>query len=283
MTTETIDATNVAVLQGQLSGPPRRRELPSGSVLVEFDVTTRGPVGRARRRLPGSTRTRVADSLLAGEAVVVVGHVRRRFFRAGAATQSRTEVVAHARRAGHEASPGQPHPRCGDRGDRRWLMRAPGGAGQRTENPDEPVGVSSTTLDPGHVGGRWSDPAPGDGLGHVVLRALEHRLDRPVGAVAHPAGESQFDGVAPARLTEPHALHVAAARRRGSAPARSSWSADDRSATSAQVRVISLGSIDPLPLVSVPHSSRTSSAAQVSASTAPVTVSSWSAWNARTA
>jgi single-strand DNA-binding protein len=27
--------------------------------------------------------------------VLVVGHVRRRFFRAGGATQSRTEIVAH--------------------------------------------------------------------------------------------------------------------------------------------------------------------------------------------
>jgi len=32
----------------------------------------------------------------AGDEVVVTGRVRRRFYRAGGATQSRTEVVAHA-------------------------------------------------------------------------------------------------------------------------------------------------------------------------------------------
>ena len=94
MTTETIDATNVALLQGQLSGPPRRRELPSGSVLVEFDVTTRGASGSCSTPVAWFDPDGVADSLLEGEAVVVVGHVRRRFFRTAGATQSRTEVVA---------------------------------------------------------------------------------------------------------------------------------------------------------------------------------------------
>ena len=35
-----------------------------------------------------------ADDLDAGKPVAVAGHVRRRFFRAGGVTQSRTEVVA---------------------------------------------------------------------------------------------------------------------------------------------------------------------------------------------
>jgi single-strand DNA-binding protein len=35
-----------------------------------------------------------ASGLVAGDEVVVVGRVRRRFFRAGGATASRTEVVA---------------------------------------------------------------------------------------------------------------------------------------------------------------------------------------------
>ena len=48
--------------------------------------------------------TAAAASWEAGQAVVVVGHVRRRFFRAGGATQSRTEVVAERVRAGR-ASP----------------------------------------------------------------------------------------------------------------------------------------------------------------------------------
>lgn len=94
MTTEMIDAANVAVLQGQLSAPPRRRELPSGSVLVEFDVTTRGSSGSCSAPVVWFEPEALAESLEEGEAVVVVGHVRRRFFRTGAGTQSRTEVVA---------------------------------------------------------------------------------------------------------------------------------------------------------------------------------------------
>jgi single-strand DNA-binding protein len=94
MTTVTIGATNVAVVQGQLSGPPRRRELPSGSVLVELDVTTRGDGGSSSVPVAWFDPGALAESLQQGDAVVVVGYVRRRFFRSGAATQSRTEVVA---------------------------------------------------------------------------------------------------------------------------------------------------------------------------------------------
>jgi single-strand DNA-binding protein len=94
MTTVTIDATNVAVVQGSLSGPPRRRELPSGSVLVELDVTTRGDGGSSSVPVAWFDPGALAESLRQGDAVVVVGYVRRRFFRSGAATQSRTEVVA---------------------------------------------------------------------------------------------------------------------------------------------------------------------------------------------
>ena len=94
MTTVTIDATNVAVVQGRLSGAPRRRDLPSGSVLVELDVTTRGEGGSSSVPVAWFDPGAVADSLQAGDEVVVVGYVRRRFFRSAATTQSRTEVVA---------------------------------------------------------------------------------------------------------------------------------------------------------------------------------------------
>jgi single-strand DNA-binding protein len=94
MTTVTIDATNVAVVQGSLSGPPRRRDLPSGSVLVELDVTTRGAGGSRSVPVAWFDPGNEADGLQAGDEVLVVGHVRRRFFRSGALTQSRTEVVA---------------------------------------------------------------------------------------------------------------------------------------------------------------------------------------------
>lgn len=93
-TTNTIDATNVALVQGRLSGPPRRRELPSGSVLVELDVTTRGEFGSCSVPVAWFEPGAAADALDEGDGVVVLGFVRRRFFRSGATTQSRTEVVA---------------------------------------------------------------------------------------------------------------------------------------------------------------------------------------------
>lgn len=90
----TLDACNVVLLAGHLSGPPRRRELPSGSVLVDFDVTTRGDSGTGSVPVAWFEPGAAADRLDAGTPVVVTGHVRRRFFRAGNVTQSRTEVVA---------------------------------------------------------------------------------------------------------------------------------------------------------------------------------------------
>jgi single-strand DNA-binding protein len=89
-----VDASNVAVVAGDLSGPPRRRDLPSGTVLVEFDVTTRGGSGTGSVPIAWFDPGAAADALDAGVPVVVAGHVRRRFFRAGGLTQSRTEVVA---------------------------------------------------------------------------------------------------------------------------------------------------------------------------------------------
>lgn len=89
--------TNLAVLSGTLSRAPEARQLPSGDPLVAFDVTVRAP-GRTSESVPVTWLDAPASSLewAAGEAVVVVGRVRRRFFRAGGVTQSRTEVVADA-------------------------------------------------------------------------------------------------------------------------------------------------------------------------------------------
>lgn len=88
---------NVVILRGTLSRPPTSRTLPSGDELVTLEVTTRPPEGRAESVpvcWPGAP-ARVLR-LAEGEAVVVTGRVRRRFFRAGGATASRTEVVAEA-------------------------------------------------------------------------------------------------------------------------------------------------------------------------------------------
>lgn len=86
-----MDADNLVVLRGTVSSAPRRRELPSGSTVTNIEVTTR--TDRITASVPVVVHDRTVD-VAAGEDVVVVGHVQRRFFRAGGITQSRTEVVA---------------------------------------------------------------------------------------------------------------------------------------------------------------------------------------------
>ena len=94
MAVPALDAANLTFVLGELSGPPRRRQTPSGDELVEFDVTTRGESGTGSVPVAWFGAGAAADDLIAGSPVAVAGHVRRRFFRAGGATQSRTEVVA---------------------------------------------------------------------------------------------------------------------------------------------------------------------------------------------
>ena len=85
---------NLVVLRGALTAEPRTRELPSGSVLSQFDVTTRDDGGTQSVPVAWFDPPAMVGDLDAGVEVLVVGSVRRRFFRAGGATQSRTEVVA---------------------------------------------------------------------------------------------------------------------------------------------------------------------------------------------
>ncbi|MBA3955261.1 MAG: single-stranded DNA-binding protein [Acidimicrobiia bacterium] len=86
---------NVVILRGRLSRPPEARVLPSGDTVVAYEVTVAHPGQRAETvpvawlQAPAS-----AAELAVDEEVVVVGRVRRRFFRSGGATQSRTEVAA---------------------------------------------------------------------------------------------------------------------------------------------------------------------------------------------
>lgn len=86
---------NVVILRGLLSRPPARRTLPSGDELVTYEVTvarSEGPDESVPVVWFGAPASAV--DLDAGDAVVAVGRVRRRFYRAGGSTQSRTEVVA---------------------------------------------------------------------------------------------------------------------------------------------------------------------------------------------
>jgi single-strand DNA-binding protein len=91
------DMTNVVVLIGRLARPAETRELPSGDRLVAYEVTVDRPGERAETvpvvwvNAPASAGDHDVD-----ERLLVVGRVRRRFFRAGGGTQSRTEVVAEA-------------------------------------------------------------------------------------------------------------------------------------------------------------------------------------------
>jgi single-strand DNA-binding protein len=92
----TIEQTslNIAVVAGTCSSPAEVRVLPSEEVLVQLQVTTRID-GRAVS-VPVAVLQPPAwvENLDTGDEVVVVGHVRRRFFRAAGATASRVEIEA---------------------------------------------------------------------------------------------------------------------------------------------------------------------------------------------
>jgi single-strand DNA-binding protein len=89
--------SNVVAVVGRLARPAETRELPSGDRLVAYEVS----VARAGERAEVVPVVWVgapaaAADLDVDEVVIAVGRVRRRFFRAGGVTQSRTEVVAEA-------------------------------------------------------------------------------------------------------------------------------------------------------------------------------------------
>ena len=86
---------NVVVLLAHLSRPAEERVLPSEDHLVQLELTV-AREGAKSESVPvvwfGAPAW--AKTLDVDDEVLVVGRVRRRFFRAGGATQSRTEVVA---------------------------------------------------------------------------------------------------------------------------------------------------------------------------------------------
>jgi len=85
---------NIVVLQGTLSRPPEIRSTPDGDV-ISYEVTTRPDEGPALTApVAWFEPPKAGYELEQGDAVTVVGQVRRRFFRSGGSTQSRTEVVA---------------------------------------------------------------------------------------------------------------------------------------------------------------------------------------------
>jgi single-strand DNA-binding protein len=94
-----MSPVNLAVLAGALSKTAEARLLPDGSTVWELDVAIR-PEGRPAATVPVSWAAPPAGqdpgAWAPGDELLVVGSVRRRFYRAGGATVSRTDVLADA-------------------------------------------------------------------------------------------------------------------------------------------------------------------------------------------
>jgi len=85
---------NLAVVRGPLSSAPDLRTLPSGTEVANLAIRT--PVEGTATSVPVTLwdpPAWIAD-LAAGDELLVLGAVRRRFYRAGAATGSRVDVEA---------------------------------------------------------------------------------------------------------------------------------------------------------------------------------------------
>lgn len=90
-------AVNVVVLAGRLSDAPEVKSMPSGDHVTRFRLHV-PEAGRRVLPLPVSAWDRLAqrscERLAKGDAVLVRGHLVRRFFRDGGGGRSVTEVVA---------------------------------------------------------------------------------------------------------------------------------------------------------------------------------------------
>ena len=88
-------ALNLALVVGVLARDPELRNLPNGATILELDVHVRSE-GRPLETVPVVLPDPPASTaaLAGGIDVVVIGRIRRRFYRAGGSTVSRTEVVA---------------------------------------------------------------------------------------------------------------------------------------------------------------------------------------------
>jgi single-strand DNA-binding protein len=96
-----VSGVNEVRLVGRVSGPPESRELPSGDVVVQLRVVVGRPPSERKTQVDTidvscwtATARRAALRQHEGDVVEVTGALRRRFYRAGAATQSRYDVEA---------------------------------------------------------------------------------------------------------------------------------------------------------------------------------------------
>jgi single-strand DNA-binding protein len=86
---------NMAVVIGSLAKPVLVRNLPSGLSLASFDLMV-PRADQSADTVPVALFDTPEDmpEWAAGQEVLAIGRVRRRFFRVAGSTQSRTEVVA---------------------------------------------------------------------------------------------------------------------------------------------------------------------------------------------
>ncbi len=99
-------AVNVVVLAGRLAEQPEIKQMPSGDQVTRFRLQV-PEAGKRVLPLPVSAWDRAArkgcERLVKGDAVLVRGHLVRRFFRDGGGGRSVTEVVAtEVRKLEHE-------------------------------------------------------------------------------------------------------------------------------------------------------------------------------------
>ncbi len=86
---------NVVVLRGLLSEEPVERTLASGVTVTNWEVRAEESGVSHSVPVQWEDADRKIQAVGAGDEVVVLGVVRRRFFRTGGATAARTEVLGH--------------------------------------------------------------------------------------------------------------------------------------------------------------------------------------------
>jgi len=87
--------SNLVVLRGIIRRDPEFLMLASGDELMSLDLTVRSDEGPAESvPVVWPNPAAAAVKFVEGDDVVVVGRIRRRFFRAGGSTATRTEVHA---------------------------------------------------------------------------------------------------------------------------------------------------------------------------------------------
>ena len=211
-----MSTTTVPVRRDQPRHPrrhaqPRRRScapLPSGDEVLALELTVRPAEGPAESvPVAWLAAPPAAAAWAAGEEVLVIGRVRRRFFRAGGRTQSRTEVVAdrgRAHPAGGGGRQGAGRPRCGAR---RTVVTAPRGSAMMEAT------AATKGIERHHEPG-----AAGEGPGRQGL----HRRPRPERG-QHPEGPASSTASArtPTRTT-PRCSTASTRCAPGSSPARAS-------------------------------------------------------------